>query len=281
MAYLGYNGIVTLQRTQPEPIVVPASSVNKTSNFVTVGYDDWLFAEHVYLIHAAGSLNGYIHRDSLDRIYFHENIDGAISNISATLIPLSTVNVTKPVVLVCNSNSTQRTTLSTFVTSLSTISSETRLRAWPSTSNSFKSQATENPFKIQGELRRWQLARTASEIDTGVIGERFGSYVKATVTGSGTMDFIVNLYSSANKNDVDPMLRLVQLTEQGSTGNARFYLKQATVEVDDADSSPVTSSLFFQSSILITTCAVDVDNSDIVTGSASFVTTGPIRLLSS
>jgi hypothetical protein len=281
MAYLGYNGIVTLQRTQPEPIVVPASSVNKTSNFVTVGYDDWLFAEHVYLIHAAGSLNGYIHRDSLDRIYFHENIDGALSNSSATLIPLSTVNVTKPVVLVCNSNSTQRTTLSTFVTSLSTISSETRLRAWPSTSNSFKSQATENPFKIQGELRRWQLARTASEIDTGVIGERFGSYVKATVTGSGTMDFIVNLYSSANKNDVDPMLRLVQLTEQGSTGNARFYLKQATVEVDDADSSPVTSSLFFQSSILITTCAVDVDNSDIVTGSASFVTTGPIRLLSS
>jgi hypothetical protein len=281
MAYLGYNGIVTLQRTQPEPIVVPASAVNKTSNFVAVGYDDWLFAEHVYLIHAAGSLNGYIHRDSLDRIYFHQNIDGALSNSSATLISLSTVNVTKPVVLVCNSNSTQRTTLGTFITSLSTISSETRLRAWPSTNNSFKSQATENPFKIQGELRRWQLSRTASEIDTGVIGERFGSYVKATVTGSGTMDFIVNLYSSANKNDVDPMLRLVQLTEQGSSGSARFYLKQATVEVDDADTSPVTSSLFFQSSILITTCAVDVDNSDIVTGSASFVTTGPIRLLSS
>lgn len=281
MAYLGYSGIVTLQRTQPEPVVVPASAVNKTSGYVTVNYDDWLFAEQVYLIYSGGSLSGYIHRDSLDRIYFHQNIDGALSNATATRISLSSVNVTKPVILVCNSNSNQRSTLSSFVSSLSTVTSETRLRAWPAIWNTFQSQATDNDFKIQGELRRWDFSRNAAEVDVGVIGEKFGSYIKATVTGSGTMDFIVNLYNSENQNDVDPLLRLVQLADQGSTGKARFYMKQQTIEADANGYSPVTSSLFFQTSILLTTCAISVDNSDIVTGSASFVTTGPIRLLSS
>lgn len=281
MAYLGYSGIVMFQRIQPEPVVIPASAVNKSNHYINVNYDDWLLAEFAYLFHNTGTISGYVHRDALDRIYFHSNRDGALENSVATRISLTGVDVTKPVIIAATPSAAQILQLTSFQVTLTTITAERRLRAWPADWNAYKAAAEASPYQVQGELKRWQFSRNAPEVDISAIGDRFSTFTKATVSGSGTMDFIVRFYGSDIQKDIDYMLKLVQLTEHGCIGKARFYLKQATVEANDYVGSPVSAALYFDASILITTSAIDVDNSDVVLGSASFVTTGPIRLLSS
>ncbi len=284
MAYLGRDGVIKLQRSSPEPVVVPPSAVSVAGNYVTVDYDDWFLADEVSLIHASGVLTGFVHRDTLDRIYLHTTRAGALSNDAATRRSFSTVSVTKPVVLAANANSTQLTSLASFQATLTTLTAERRLRGWPATQATYQSQATANPWNLQGQLRSWSLSRSALEIDTGSLGEKFGTNIKSVVSGSGDLDFLVNLYSRENTNDVDPLLRLVQLTEEGSTASCRFYLKKTTSPAVCTNPSPATTpmsaALFFQATILLTASSINVAADDLIAGSASFVTTGPIRLLS-
>lgn len=284
MAYLGRDGVIQLQRSSPEPVVVPPSAINVAGNYVTVDYDDWFLADEVTLIHSGGVLTGYIHRDALDRIYLHTTRAGALSNDAATRRSFSGVSVSKPVVLVAGANANQLTTLGTFQATLTTLSVEKRLRGWSTTSATFASQATANPWNLQGQLRSWSLSRSAPEIETGSLGDKFTTHIKSVVSGSGEMDFIIDLYSKSNENDVDPLLRLVQLTEEGSTAKCKFYLKKTSSGTTCANQSPVvtpvSAALFFNATILLTASSIDVSPENFVIGSASFVTTGPIRLLS-
>ena len=284
MAYLGRDGAIELRRNSPEPVVVPPSAVSVANNYVVVDYDDWLLGEQVTLIHTTGVLQGYIYRSQLDRIFFHSTLEGALSNTVATRLSFASVDISKPIVLAAGINATQLTTLTTFQATLTTLTYEKRLRGWPTTSTAVQAQATVNPWKLQGEVKSWQLSRAASEIETGSLGEQFTTFVKSTVSGSGSLDFLVNLYARENYNDVDPMLRLVQLTEQGSTATVKLYLKKQTNAGTRTDQWGTTSlfsaALFFRTTILFTASSVNVTAEDLVVGSASFVTTGPIRLLS-
>lgn len=284
MAYLGKDGIIQLQRSAPEPVVVPANAVSVAGNYVTVDYDDWFLAEEVSLIHTSGTLTGFAHRDQLDRIYLHTTREGALSNDVGTRKSFSAVSVSKPVVLVANANVAQLSTLTTFQATLTTLSQEKRLRGWPTTNATFKSQAAVNPWNLQGQLRSWDLSRSAPEIETGSLGDKFTTSIKSVVSGSGTLDFVIDLYSRENTNDVDPLLRLVQLTEQGSTAKVKLYLKRQTSAVACINTSPATTpvgtSIYFSATILLTNSSVNLAADNLVAGSANFVTTGPIRLLS-
>lgn len=284
MAYLGHEGVIQLRRNSPEPVVVPTSALNIAGNYVVVDYDDWLLGEEVYLIHAAGTVQGYAHRDALDRIYLHTTRAGALSNSSNTLRSFSAVSTSKPVVLAANINSSQLSTLVAFQATLSSLTYERRIRGWPTTAGVLQAQATANPWMLQGSLRSWELSRSAPEIDTGSLGDKFSTVIKSAISGSGSLDFIVQLYSRENYSDVDPLLRFVQLTEQGSTAGVKFYMKQQSAggsRVDHQGQSVYPSAaLYFKADIVITTSSVSVSAEDKVGGSANFVTTGPIRLLS-
>ena len=284
MAYLGRNGVIKLQRSSPEPVVVPPSAVSIAGSYVTVDYDDWFLADEVSLVHSSGVLTGFVHRDTLDRIHLHTTRAGALSNDPATKLSFASLALTRPLVLAAGANATQLGSLATFQAGLTPLTDERRLRAWPAALTTYQSQATANPWNLQGQLRSWSLGRSAPEIDTGSLGEKFGSNIKSVISGGGELDFLVNLYSRENTNDVDPLLRLVQLTEEGSTAECRFYLKQQTSPVVNVSQAPpitpMAAALFFQATILITASSVNVAADDLVAGSASFVTTGPIRLLS-
>jgi hypothetical protein len=283
MAYLGTNGFLKLKRTNPEPIVVPSSAVNPSGDYITVNYDDWLLTERIHLIYANSFLQGYVHRDTLDRITLHSTAVGALTNDVNTRLDLSGVNISQPVILAASINTDQRDLLISFFPTLSAQDHEIRLRAWPSTWASFKALASTNDWRLQGELKRWELTRSAPEIDTSALGDKFTSALKAVVSGSGTFDFLVDLYSSANQSDVDPLLRLVHLTEYGSTAEVKLYLKGLTsYETCNAMPDPkirMNAGLFFYTNILITECSVEVGAEDLVAGSANYVCTGPIRLL--
>lgn len=284
MAYLGRDGVLKLQRNPPDPIVVPVSAINKASNYITVDYDDWLLAEYACLIHSSGYIEGFIYRDTLDRIYFHTTREGALSNSASTRISFTPIALTRAVVIAVNINTTQRSTLITFQSTVATQTYERTLRGWPTVKSTFIGQATANPWTLQGEIKNWELSRSAADIDTGCLGEKFTSTVKSTLSGSGKIDFLVSLYTRENYNDVDPLLRLVNLVEEGSTALVKFYLKKQSAPSVDIDSwgttVTTTSSLFFLANILITSSSVSVAAEDLIYGSAGFVTSGPIRLLS-
>lgn len=276
MAYLGSDGIIKLKRSTPEPIVIPTQSVNTSSGYIVVDYDDWLLAELVTIIHANGTAQGYIFRDELDRIYFHSSQSGALANSVSSRISLSSISTSRPIILAANINSNQAQILITLLGSITSVAYETRLRAWPSALISFKSSATVNPWKIQGNIKRWEFSRSAPEIETGSIGDKFTSFVKSVVSGSGSLDFIISLYTDENESDVDPILRTIQLTEEGSSGTAKFYVKQRGTE----DCSYMTRAYYFMATILFTASSINTSFDDVIAGSANFVTTGPIRLLS-
>lgn len=282
MAYLGYNGIIKFQRVSPDPVVTPGTSINKSLDCITIEQDDWLLAEEVLLVHSNGVIEGQAHRDELGRIYFHSNRDGALFNSPETRLSLSDVNDLLPVIVAVKGSPEQTAMLSVFQATLTVIDAPTEvpMRAWPAALSEYRGASEGNTWEIQGELKSWQFSRNAAEIDVGSLGEKFGTYIKATVTGSGTLDFIVDIYESSTQSDVDLLLRLVQLTEHGSTANAKFYLKQESVESCSDGKSGINSSLFFNASIMITSCGISVATEGEIKGSASFVTTGPIRLLS-
>lgn len=280
MAYLGNTGILKLKRSSPEPVAVPASAVNKVGNYITVDYDDWLLAEYVTLVHDSGAVSGYSFRDELDRVYLHTTQDGALSNAVGSRVSFSSVNTSKPVILAANANATQIQHLSNLVSTLNTLEYETLLRAWPQVFTSYKNSASTNPWKIQGQVKQWELSRSSPEIETGSIGDKFTTFVKSTVSGSGSLDFIVNLYNSENEGDVDPILRLVQLTNEGSTGSVKFYLKQDGASEYDELPSYMNRAYFFKADIILTASSISTSFEDLIRGSANFVTTGPIRLLS-
>lgn len=283
MAFLGRDGILKLQRSFPEPVLIPPSAIDTNTNRIQVDYDDWFLAEMVTLVHYAGHVSGFLHRDELDRISLHTNRDGALANSNSTRVSLSLVNINHPVILGATLNQAQVTYLGSILPSLEEATAETRFSHWPTYLNALAALKTTSPWKLQGEMRSWSLSRSAPEIDTSALGDKFSSYIKSTISGSGTLDFVINLYSSTNKNDVDPILRLVHLTEYGSHASAKFYLKTSSSRSVCAELNspvPVNSSIFFNSNILLTTVSVDVKPDDLVYGSADFVCTGPIRLLS-
>lgn len=285
MAYLGREGLLLLKRAAPEPVVVPTAAINKTQNYITVEYDDWLLGEEVYLIHSSGVISGFAHRDELDRIYLHETAEDALINIPATRYSFSSVSLARPVVLAANINYVQAETLSAFQYTLLAVAFEKRLISWPSVYAEFVSEATANPWQLQGNMRSWELSRSAPELDIGSLGDKFATFMKNTVSGSGTMDFVVDLYSQNYAQSVDPMLRLVQLTEAGSNGTARFHLKQSTQKtvqvINEIIKKPVNAAVYFKAEILITSSSISTSAQDLIYASADFVTTGPIRLLSS
>jgi hypothetical protein len=284
MSYLGNKGVVQMRRAAPEPVVVPASAVSIAGNSVVVDYDDWLLGEQLYLIHTTGNLVGFIHRDQLNRIYIHSTRVGALQNSTATRLSFASVNTTKPVILAASINAAQLTQLAAFQTSLTSITYERRLRGWPSTFAAFQTAATANPWLLQGELQSWKLARSSPEIDVGALGDKFASVIKSVVSGSGTLDFLIKLYDRLNYTDVDPLLRLTQLTEQGSVATVKLYLKPAGsggVRTDfTGTTSYISAALYFYADIVLTNCAVEMTSTELAKGSANFVTTGPIRLLS-
>lgn len=290
MALLGRNGRLQFQRPLPEPQVLPASARISGGVLFTLIADNFWTTDNVVLIglgaaNAVQVVTGYMHRDVLDRISIHSTQVGSLNDTSATRLDLSAIT-TGPMVLAHLGSAGQTTALSTFVSSAPTVPAEIPLRAFPSTLTAYNAAATPStvPWSYQGELRSWTLNLNAEAVDTGLIGDKYGSAVKAVVTGSGSVDFLVSLYAGASTEDADALLRYTLLTEYGCDINARFYLKPVTTESDAAcaiaQRTNLAESLYYDTKILFTSSSLTVNAEEMIVGSADFVTTGPIRLRS-
>ncbi len=133
-------------------------------------------------------------------------------------------------------------------------------------------------------LREYTLTLDAPSIDTTLVGDKFGDAVKSLVNGGGSFEFFLDRQClSDNQEDSSWMLmNLLFLTEGGCSGTpieteAWFYLSEG--EGCDTCFPPIGGALYYKASILITQTAINLRPSDLVVGTAQFVTTKEIKLL--
>lgn len=293
MAFLGREGILEFRRELPAPIVIPASALDRVNDRILVNSDALWLCESVVLVGNSGgaavSIAGYLHKDTLDRVTLHTSIAGASNNDPSTRIDITSLQQ-KAVILFAASTVGQANYVSSFYTSTiipndSLVTTETTLADWPQALDTYYIAGSQfADWKMVASLRSWTLSTSAATIDVSAIGDKFSEAVKSTISGSGTFDFVMDLFGSPDEFSPEELIRLVMISERGGAADARFYLKKEKALVDAAMSSringrsPILGSLCYNANILLFNTAIDMTADSIVQGSADFITTGPIRL---
>jgi hypothetical protein len=283
MSLIGKDGIIQLARSYPDPIVLPPSALDIANSRFTINSTAFWPGDEVILIHSGGTKTGFVWRDALDRITIHTTAVGAQDNSPSTKISLSTVP--SAITILCLKGSTGATAiLTSFYTTLTTIITETSLLAYPAVNSNYTVANSGSPlWAIQGHIKKWNLKLGGNTTDTGSLGERFGDSIKTTISGSGTFDFMVDFLENSNgTNDIDIILRMALMVENEAKAQTKLYLKKRTeARVRSVDGNNIVylpGSVYYQSSILLIDTSLDTNPDDFITGSASFVTTGPVRL---
>jgi len=129
------------------------------------------------------------------------------------------------------------------------------------------------------DIREWTLQLDAPSVDTTSVSEKFGEAVKSLVNGGGSTEFFVERQCMTDlQADSNTLMKLLFMTENGCNADARFYLIDREGCGYDCDSGLLKGELYYEASILITATAINVRPTEMIAGTAQFVTTGPIRL---
>ena len=131
------------------------------------------------------------------------------------------------------------------------------------------------PWIAQGELREWSVELSSENVNVTAVGQKFGETVKSVVTGGGSFDFIVERRIEEYKYDTTSLLQLLLLTEKGAKAEAEFYMITART---NTCGQLAPGDLYYKCDILVTNTAVNTRATDVIVGTAQFVTTGPIEL---
>jgi hypothetical protein len=283
MSLIGKDGIIQLARSYPDPIVLPPSALDIANSRFTINSTAFWPGDEVILIHSGGTKTGFVWRDTLDRITLHSTAVGAQDNTISTRISLSGIPSTATIL--CLKGTTNATSVLTALhPSLTNITTEVTLLAYPTANSSYIAANTGTTlWNIQGHIKKWSLKLGSNTTDTGSLGEKFGDSIKATISGSGTFDFLVDfLENSNNTNDIDIILRMALMVENDAIAQAKLYLKKRTavktVNIQDTTVAYLPGSVYYQTSMLLVDTSLDTNPDDFIKGSVNFVTTGPVRL---
>ena len=134
------------------------------------------------------------------------------------------------------------------------------------------------------ELRNWSLEISAPAVDTTGVGEKWGNSIKSIVSGGGTMEYFIdrNCLADCQMEPLD-LMQLVTLTEEGCRAKARFTMVRKNLDdpCNELCLIDFPGHVYYEMDVLMTGNAVNVRPSEMVVGSASFVTTDEIKLLMS
>lgn len=129
-------------------------------------------------------------------------------------------------------------------------------------------------------LREWTIQLTADTVDTTSVSEKFGTAVKSFVNGGGSLEFFIDRdCGDAAKNNSMLIMQLLMMTEKGCEADAEFWLMDRPIKGESACGGSIGGGLYYQAKILITSTAVNLRPTELVAGTANFVTTETIRLL--
>ena len=135
-------------------------------------------------------------------------------------------------------------------------------------------------WQCVADLREYSLDLTAPEVDCTAVAEKFGNAVKSLVNGGGSCEFFIDrrCFDDETTNGIT-LMQLLLMTERGCKASAQFYLMQRPGECGaDPCRGLIAGDLFYEADILVTQTAVNVRPTELVVGTANFVTTGQIAL---
>ena len=135
-------------------------------------------------------------------------------------------------------------------------------------------------WECVADLREWSLDLSAPEVDTTAVAEKFGNAVKSLVSGGGSTEFFIDrkCFSDGMTNGMT-LMQLLLMTEQGCKASAKFYVLQRPGDCGvDECSGLINGDLYYETDLLITQTAVNMRPTELVVGTAQFVSTGPIKL---
>ena len=140
-----------------------------------------------------------------------------------------------------------------------------------------------NPQALCG-IREYSLTLDAPSIDTTIVGEKFGEAVKSLVSGGGSFEFFIDRTCLGDEVEDSSwmMMNLLFQTEGGCSGQP--IATEAWFNVMEGNGCndcfpPIGGALYYRTSILITQTAINVRPTELVVGTAEFITTGPIKLM--
>ena len=136
------------------------------------------------------------------------------------------------------------------------------------------------PFwQIMCDIREWSLELSAPSVDTTAVAEKFGTAVKSLVTAGGSTEFLIDRKCFGDNQDNGLVLmQLLMMTEKGCEASAQFWLMSGE-DSCGASCDRIDGGLYYETDILITDTAVNLRPTEIVAGTANFVSTGEIKLL--
>lgn len=135
-------------------------------------------------------------------------------------------------------------------------------------------------WEVLCEVREWSLELSAPAVDTTSVAEKFGNSVKSLVTGGGSTEFFIDrACRPEGESDGLELMKLLLMTEKGAKAEAQFWM----IDRPSCETTCglVAGDLYYSTEILVTQTAVNLRPTEIVAGTAQFVTTGEIRLVES
>ena len=134
-------------------------------------------------------------------------------------------------------------------------------------------------WQVLCDIREWSLQLNAENVEVTSISEKWGNSVKSLVTGGGSVEFFIDreCFPEGQNNGI-PLMEMLLMTEKGCEATAEFWMISRGADCQWT-SCKMPGDLFYEADILVTQNSVNLRPTDLVVGTASFVTTGEIRLL--
>ena len=135
------------------------------------------------------------------------------------------------------------------------------------------------PFwEILCDIREWSLELDAPAVDTTSVAEKWGNAVKSLVTAGGSAEFFIDrMCREPGQSDSLSLMKLLLMTEKGCKAEAQFWMVDRPGCGVDCDI--VQGDLYYETEVLITANAINVRPTELIAGTANFVSTGEIRLI--
>ncbi len=134
-------------------------------------------------------------------------------------------------------------------------------------------------WQVLCDIREWSLQLNAENIEVTSISEKWGNSVKSVVTGGGNIEFFIDreCFPEGTNNGL-PLMEMLLMTEKGCEATAEFWMLSRGADCQWTDCK-MPGDLYYEADILVTQNSVNLRPTDLVVGTAAFVTTGEIKLL--
>lgn len=134
-------------------------------------------------------------------------------------------------------------------------------------------------WQVLCDIREWSLQLNAENVEVTSISEKWGNSVKSLVTGGGSVEFFIDreCFPEGMNNGL-PLMEMLLMTEKGCEATAEFWMISRGADCQ-WDNCKMPGDLYYEADILVTQNSVNLRPTDLIVGTANFVTTGEIKLL--